>query len=424
MKWASAISTRFSLEAAVKETVQQANQLLAAPADLALVFISSTFASEYPRLLPLLREELTATLGTMPHLIGCGGGGVLGITQKGKALEVEAEPSLSLMLAHLPGVTVQPFHVDSDELPDMDSSPNTWVELVGADPATNPQFILLADTLSARVNDLLQGLDYAYPGAVKIGGATTGSGSFGGCGLFCDDKLYREGTVGVALSGDLVIETIVAQGCRPIGQPYRVVSAEKNVILKVAEQLPSGEEDDDEMESETPLEALQDLIQELDESDRLLAQDSLFVGIVRDEFKESLEQGDFLIRVLMGVDPRAGAIAIGDRVRPGQRMQFHLRDADTSAEDLEMLLKRYLKQLKKQTSATPQPTGALLFSCLGRGVGLYGETNFDSGLFREYLPQVPLSGFFCQGEIGPIGGETFLHGYTSVFGIFRSSNPA
>jgi small ligand-binding sensory domain FIST len=427
MKWASAISTRFSLEAAVKEVVQQAQQSLATTADLALVFISSTFASEYPRLLPLLREEL-AVAGAMPQLIGCGGGGVLGITPKGDALEVEAEPSLSLMLAHLPGVKVQPFHVDSDELPDMDSSPNTWVELVGADPTENPQFILLADTLSARVNDLLQGLDYAYPGAVKIGGATSGSGSFGGCGLFCNDKLYREGTVGVALSGNLVIETIVAQGCRPIGQPYRVVSAEKNVILKVAEQLPSGEEDDDEMESETPLEALQDLIQELDESDRLLAQDSLFVGIVRDEFKQSLEQGDFLIRVLMGVDPRAGAIAIGDRVRPGQRMQFHLRDADTSAEDLEMLLKRYLKQLKQQANAkqantAPPPQGALLFSCLGRGVGLYGETNFDSGLFREYFSQVPLAGFFCQGEIGPIGAETFLHGYTSVFGIFRSTNP-
>jgi small ligand-binding sensory domain FIST len=109
-------------------------------------------------------------------------------------------------------------------------------------------------------------------------------------------------------------------------------------------------------------------------------------------------------------------------------MQFHLRDADTSAEDLEMLLKRYLKQLKQQANAkqantAPPPQGALLFSCLGRGVGLYGETNFDSGLFREYFSQVPLAGFFCQGEIGPIGAETFLHGYTSVFGIFRSTNP-
>jgi small ligand-binding sensory domain FIST len=421
MKWASAISTQFSLEAAVQDVARQAQQSLGAPADLALVFISATFASEYPRLLPLLRQELTTLFPTLPHIIGCGGGGVLGMTPENKAIEVESEPALSLMLAHLPGVKVQPFHIDSDELPDMDSSPNSWVELVGVDPAENPQFILLADTLSARVNDLLPGLDYAYPGAVKIGGATSGNGSFGGCGLFCGETLYREGTVGVALSGDLVIETIVAQGCRPIGQPYRVVSAEKHVILKVAEQLPAEEgEDEDEMELETPLEALQDLIQDLDESDRLLAQDSLFVGIVRDEFKQNLEPGDFLIRVLMGVDPRAGAIAIGDRVRPGQRMQFHLRDADTSAEDLEMLLKHYLQ---KQGKSAASAAGALLFSCLGRGVGLYGEPNFDSTLFSEHLPHVPLAGFFCQGEIGPIGTETFLHGYTSAFGIFRATNP-
>jgi small ligand-binding sensory domain FIST len=412
MKWASAISTQFSLEAAVAEVVQRAQRSLALPPDLALIFISSTFASEYTRLLPLLESQLS-----VPHLIGCGGGGIIGINAEGKPEEVEGEPGLTLMLGYLPGVEIETFQIEADDLPDLDSSPDDWVDLIGVSPTDHPQFIVLSDSFSSKINDLLRGLDYAYPGSVKIGGLTSGN-NFNGCGLFCDGELYREGTIGVALTGKIVVETIVAQGCRPIGQPYRIAESDKNVLLQLEQQDDCSDilKPKPPPDLQTPLEALQELIQELNEDDRMLAQDSLFVGIVRDEFKQSLEQGDFLIRNLIGVDPRIGAIAIGDRVRPGQRIQFHLRDADTSAEDLEMLLQRYRKSLTSQGSS---PTGAVLFSCMGRGVGLYGESNFDSQLFCEYLEQIPLGGFFCYGEIGPVGSETFLHGYTSAFGIFR-----
>jgi small ligand-binding sensory domain FIST len=155
-------------------------------------------------------------------------------------------------------------------------------------------------------------------------------------------------------------------------------------------------------------------MQTLPEKDRELAQNSLFIGLARDEFKLQLRQGDFLIRNLLGVDPRAGAIAIGDRVRPGQRIQFHLRDARTSAEDLDLLLQTYQAESRQASPAK----GALMFSCLGRGEGLYGLPNFDSELCRRYLPDIPLGGFFCNGEIGPVGGSTFLHGYTSIVAIF------
>jgi small ligand-binding sensory domain FIST len=395
MQWANALSTRPSLEAAVADVVEHATSSLQAPADLGLVFISSAFTSEYPRLLPLLQERLS-----VPVLIGCGGGGIIGMTQRGQMQELEGSAALSLSLAHLPGVKVQAFHIVAEELPDLDSPPDAWVELIGVSPSPIPQFILLSDPNSSRVNDLLQGLDFAYPGSVSVGGLASGSQMGGRIGLFCNDRLYREGTVGVALSGNIILETIVAQGCRPIGKPYRVSKGERNILL--------------ELEEQPPLEVLRDLIQSLSESDRQLAQHSLFVGVARDEFKQNLEQGDFLIRNLLGIDPKVGAIAIAERVRPGQRIQFHLRDAQTSAEDLEWLLQRY----QKQTQPHP-PAGALMFSCLGRGEGLYGQPNFDSQLFSRYLNDIPLGGFFCYGEIGPVGGSTFLHGYTSVFGICR-----
>ena len=417
MRWVSALSERPSLEAAVKEVVEIAQDALRASPDLGLVFISSAFSSEYSRLMPLLQEHLN-----LPMLIGCGAGGVIGMNSDYQAEEIEGEPALSLTLAHLPDVAIHPFHLSADDLPDLDSSPDQWVELIGVKPEDQPQFILLVDPYFGQINDFLLGLDYAYPGSVKVGGVASTGAMGGATGVFSGSKRYSEEIVGLALSGNIVIETIVAQGCRPIGHPYRVTQAESNIVLEV--ETPSADSEPETKFSVSvrlsPLEALQDLVQELSEEDRQLAQHSLFVGVVRDEFKQKLEPGDFLIRNLIGVDPKAGAIAIGDRVRPGQRIQFHLRDSRTSAEDLELLIERY----QRQASSFPQGVtnaGALMFSCLGRGEGLYGEPNFDSRLFRRYF-NIPLSGFFCNGEIGPVRDTTFLHGYTSVFGICRQKN--
>ena len=409
IQWLNALSTQPSLEAAIAEVAAKIRQSLSGDLDLGIAFISAAYASEYPRLIPLLLEQLP-----LKTLIGCGGGGVVGIGDRDESLEIEGNPALSLSVASLPGVRVRSFHITSNNLPDLDSPPSRWCELMGVDPQENPSFILLADPFSAKVTDLLQGLDFAYPSAVKVGGLAS-SGAMGGqSGLFYHGEgefsLHRNGTVGVALSGNITVKAIVAQGCRPIGQTFQVTQGQRNVILQVAEFGQTVTEG----EAQPTLTALRNLLHNLDEGDRELAQHSLFVGLARDEFKTDLNQGDFLIRNLIGVDPNVGAVAIGDRVRPGQRLRFHLRDARTSEEDLEVLLRRYQREQSNPEGAI----GALMFSCLGRGEGLYGKPNFDSRLFHRYLGNIPLGGFFCNGEIGPVGGSTFLHGYTSVFAIF------
>lgn len=399
MQWTNALSTCSSLEAAINDVVEQVVASLTAPADLGLVFISSAFMSEYTRLLPLLAEKLS-----VPVLIGCSAGGVIGRKQTGKTEEIEAEPALSLTLAHLPGVKIRPFHILAEELPDSDSSPNAWIDLVGVPPSPVPQFILLSSPFGSATNDLLQGLDFAYPGSVVVGGQASSGFMNGPVGLFCNDKLCREGTIGIALTGNIVLDTIVSQGCRPIGQPLQVTKAERNIILELDEKV--------------PLMVLRNLISSLSEEDRTLAQHSLFVGLAMDEFRINLHSGDFLIRNILGVDPKAGAIAISDRIRAGQRLQFHLREAEASSQDLENLLQEY--QNENENTSQPSPVGALMFTCLGRGIGLYGQPNFDSQLFSRYLHDIPVGGCFCGGEIGPVSGRTFLHGYTSVFAICRS----
>lgn len=409
IQWANALSTRPSLEAAVSEVVERIQESLTADPHLGLLFISSAYASEYSRLMPLLKERLS-----IPVLIGCGGSGIIGINPQGNAQELEGKPAISLSVAHLPDVQVQAFYIPPNSLPDLDSPPGAWVDLVGVDPQVDPQLILLAEPFSSGISDLLQGLDFAYPAASKVGGLASAGAMNAESALFCNYELYREGTVGVALSGNIVLETIVAQGCRPIGQTYQVTKGEQNILLEVAQQ-DGSKMTTDQATSRPPLQVLRDLIESLSEEDRVLAQHSLFVGIARDEFKQTLGHGDFLIRNLLGVDQRVGAIAIGGRVRTGQRIQFHLRDARTSQEDLELLLQRY----QQERSNSPAAAGALMFACLGRGEGLYGEADFDSRLFQRYLNNIQVGGFFCNGEIGPVGGGTFLHGYTSVFGICR-----
>jgi small ligand-binding sensory domain FIST len=404
MQWSSVISKQPSLEAAISEVADCARLSLQGSPTVGFLFVSSAFASEYPRVMPLMRRHFP----DLP-IVGCGGSGIIGTDHQGMVQEIEDDMLVSLTLAVLPQVAVQAFHVETDALPDLDGSPQAWVDLVGVDPASEPQFVVFVDPLSDGINDFLAGLDYAYPGMPKIGGlASAGFGSTRS-GLFCGDRFHREGAVGMALSGNIVLDTIVAQGCRPVGSPYWVTESERNVILGLSAD---GEPD---QSAKPPLEMLRDMVAALDEADQELARDALFVGIAQNAFKQTLEPGDFLVRNLLGFDPRQGALAIGDRVRAGQRIQFHLRDAAASAEDLEVLMRRY----RKTAIGKPKPVGALMFSCLGRGKGLYGESNFDSGVFADYV-EIPLAGFFCNGEIGPVEGATFLHGYTSVFGIVRS----
>ena len=393
MKWTTAISRKTSFEDALLECGESvARHLGPGPLSLALAFVTPHFAQYHSRLHGLASRYLECET-----FLGCSGGGVIGGGE-----EVERAPAVTLVAARLPDVRIEPFHI-SGPLPDLDGPPEAWERLVGVRARDEPQFVLLADPFSGRPEALLAGLDYAFPGSPKIGGLASGATSPGLNALFLDDAVFSEGTVGVALSGDVAIDTVVAQGCRPIGELMRVTGCRGNFLH--------------ELDGKPAFEVLRDLFATLDERDRHLASTALFVGVLMDEFREEPQVGDFLIRNLIGVDPHHGALAVGETLQEGMRLRFHVRDAQTSAEDLHTMLKSYEKTLPG--SVPDSVAGALLFSCLGRGVGLYGLPNFDTGVFHEYLGDVPVGGFFCNGEIGPVGGATFLHGYTSSFGLFR-----
>jgi small ligand-binding sensory domain FIST len=378
MRWASAISDRTSGVDALDEAVALVRGRLGR-LDLAIVFASPSLARE---LAPRLADVPAATL------IGCSGAGIIG-----EAREIEDRPSVSVTAAELPGATCTAFRVEPDTLPEDAAA---WRARVGVDEPTG--LLVLADPFSGNVQELIEGLDATFPRARKFGGLVSGGRMPGANWLFANGETFHDGAVGVAFTGDLAIDTIVAQGCRPIGAPMVVTRGEGNLII--------------ELDNASPLTVLKTLHDSLDARDRVLFRHSLFVGI---EMKDSLvhREGELLVRNIVGFDPETNVLAVAAQLRPFQVIRFLLRDSKAATQDLVRLLDAH------RAAGHGTCDGALLFSCVGRGVHLFGEPDHDCRLFRQYVGDVPVGGFFCNGEIGPVGGTTFLHGYTSSFALFR-----
>jgi len=372
----------------VRQCIEAIRKELTGPPDLAFLFVSRHFAGDYAGIAHSLREKLACKV-----LVGCSAGAVIGA---GK--EVEGMPGISLTVGTLPGVTIHPFHVEQVDLPSLDGSPRLWEELIGVPAGEHPHFVLLGDPFSIVPEEWLSGLDFAYPEASKIGGLASAASQRGENALFLDEQIFRSGMVGVALTGDLVLHTAVAQGCYAVGPVLHVTACEENKLM--------------ELDHRPAMEVVAEILNGLEPEEQEQVRYSLFIGLGMDAMKETYGRGDFLIRNLIGADAQAGHLFVAAPLREGQIVQFHLRDARTSASDLNAVLSDFAAGHEAQHYA-----GAFLFSCMGRGQMLYGRSNHDAERFRHFLGDLPLGGFFCNGEIGPVGGMTYLHGYTSSFGV-------
>lgn len=385
MEWASAVSERVDTREAVREAALALRADRSRPPDLVLAFISPHHAANYSRVPGWVYEYL------QPHTFaGCSAAGVIG-----GGRELENREALSLTAAWLPDTKVCLAYLEQNpEEPDA-----VWPALLETSGEQVSALITLVDPYSFDAEGLLNGLDRVYPSTCKLGGLVSGGAENKAPALFTGDDVHREGAVVLALTGDWDMRTVVAQGCRPVGEPYIVTRAKGNVIR--------------ELNAGKPAEVLRRVYEAMNARDHSLFNTSLFCGIDLGDQRSRYAAGDFLIRNILGIDPDSGAMAIDARVRDYQVVQFHLRDNETSAHDL-------VQRLRAFTSEHPPESirGALLFSCLGRGERLYGVANHDSNAFAQRVSPASLSGFFSNGEIGPVGLKTYLHGYTSVFAVF------
>ena len=258
---------------------------------------------------------------------------------------------------------------------------------------------MLADSFSTSIEDAFAQIEKNCPGAPAIGGVASGGSDLGENYLILDGKVVREGVVGVAVSGPVAIRTIVSQGCEPIGERYVVTKAERNIIYELG-GVPT-------------LERLQATLNALGKDGARRAAMSLQVGIAFNELQSKFERGDFLIRGLIGADQRTGGLAISDVVYEGQTIQFHVRDAKAASEELNLMIAK--DRVDFPDSA---PKAALLFTCNGRGRQFFMTDHHDILAVQKRSENMPVAGFFAAGEIGPVGGKNFIHGYTASVAFF------
>jgi small ligand-binding sensory domain FIST len=391
MRWSSAVDTDGSLEGAIEVAAEKVFMGLGRQEpDLAIVFVSAHHAARFEAVASLVKREFENA-----YVFGCCAGGVIG-----GGREVEDRPGLSLTGAKLPGVKLKGTHFDAAQAPAQFADARIWEDALRMSASQQPSFLLLADPYSFEIEGFVRGLDRVFPLAPKIGGLASGARQAGGGALFLDDRVHRSGCVTLALTGDIEIDAVVAQGCRPIGDPMFVTGAHDNLIR--------------ELDGRSPRDVIGELFERTPAAERELFGDSLFLGLAMRTDASQYVPGDFLIRNILGMDPQGGALWVNANVPNNSVVQFHLRDAETSAYDLERTLSNY-----RASHDVSSDCGALLFSCNGRGLGLYGQPDHDSNAFRRLVADLPIGGFFCSGEIGPIQDATYLHGYTSAFAVFR-----
>jgi small ligand-binding sensory domain FIST len=369
--------------AAARQAVTQARAPLGDQApSLAVLFASAHFLGSADALV----AEVAAQAGPIP-LIGCVGEAVAG-----GAREVESEPAVSLWLGAGLG-PVESFAMDFVQTPSGGAYGGYQFprEAAGA-------HLMICDPFTFPADGLLAHLNQQRPGAVVMGGMASAALAARQSRLFLDDRVRPGGAVGVHLPG-ADVHSLVAQGCRPVGDAYIITRAEGNVIL--------------ELGGRSPLARLQDMASALSSRDQELLARGLQLGVVIDEYRDQPGQGDFLIRGVVGADPESGAIAVGDEIQVGQTVQFHVRDAESADEDLRRALARESAALGGRS-----PAGALLFTCNGRGSRLFAGPDHDAGLIATMLGDIPLAGFFCAGELGPVGGQNFLHTFTASIALF------
>jgi small ligand-binding sensory domain FIST len=384
---ASALSTVSDCEQAVAQVCRQALGQLNGTPDLAVLFVSADRAGKCDQ----IAEDVCDRLGT-DRLMGCTGESIVGTGQ-----EVEGQTALSLWLARMPGTEVLPMHLAFERTVEGGSIVGWPDSLIQGWPSP-ASMLVLGDPFSFPADVLLDRMNEDRPGVSVIGGMASGGAAPGESRLLFGRQALDTGAVAVLLSGAIQPRSIVSQGCRPIGKHFVITKAERNVVYQLG--------------GKPAVVQLHEILVQLPTSEQEMVRNGLHLGRVVSEYQDRFDHGDFLVRNVMGIDRESGALVIGDYVRVGQTVKFHIRDWRTADADLVQML------AESRQTAIGQPLGALLFTCNGRGTRLFPEPHHDALAIRNSFGEIPLAGFFAAGELGPVAGKNFVHGFTASIAIF------
>lgn len=376
-------------EAGLQSWAEQLRGRLRAPrVSLGLVFLTPAFFAHAAQVLEILRVH-----AHIPLLVGCSSASVI---VGGR--ELEDAPGVAVGLFALPGAELKAFHFTSEQVEEA-SGPAYWRSETGIGADRTNGWLVFADPFHLDAERWLRGWNEAYAPLPVLGGLAGGDPVDQTAQVYWNGEVFEAGGVALSVGGPVKLVSVISQGCTPIGNTWTITRVERNLIHEIGNR--------------PAYEVLLQTFNELPAAEKQKAQGNLFVGLVINEYLEEFQRGDFLIRNLLGADPRSGALAVGAFPRLGQTLQFQRRDAAAATEDMVALLSRAKANLDRATIY-----GACLCSCNGRGHRLFGRPNHDAGLVQQQLGPLGLAGFFCNGEIGPVGDRNFLHGYTASLALF------
>ena len=376
-------------EAAIQRWAAALRSRLDTPTvSLGILFATPSFAEHATDLLEIIRLR-----ARIPCLVGCSTRAVI-VNER----EFESGEGLSLGLYHLQGAELQALHIDPTTLAD---PPSAATRLAGIVPSSSPApgWLVFADPFESAGEQWLQEWNRQHPGVPVVGGLASGDPNSQRTQVFLDGTAHESGVVALAVGGAVRLEPVISQGCTPIGEIWTVTRTDRNFIVTIGNRPAYS--------------VLIETFNGLSKEDQVRTQGNLFVGFAGTEYRDEFRRGDFLVRNLLGADPRHGVIAVGALPRAGQTIQFQRRDAAAASEELAWLLARTRERL-----AGRRVFGGVLGVCLGRGENLFGNPNHDAALIQEQLGPLPVAGFYCNGEIGPVGDRSFVHGYTAALALF------
>ena len=376
-------------EAGMRQWAENLRSQLHAPqVSLGLVFMTPRFFSNAEQVLEILRVH-----ARIPLLVGCSSLSLVAGNE-----EIEDNAGVALALYSLPGAELHGCYFSQPQVEEADG-PAYWRLATHIEPDHTNGWLAFIDPFHLDSESWLRSWNESYPASPVFGGLSSGVFADQTTQVYLNGEVYEEGGVAVSVGGDVTLTGVISQGCTPIGETWTLTKVEQNLIHQIGNRK--------------AYDVLAETVNKLSPADQIKARGNLFVGLVVNEYLDDFHRGDFLVRNLLGGDPNTGVLAVGAMPRAGQTMQFQRRDAAAAKEDLRELLQRSREQLGDKPIY-----GGCLCCCNGRGKNLFGKSGHDAKLVRKELGEIGLAGFFCNGEIGPVGKKNFLHGYTASLALF------
>lgn len=381
-------------ELGLQKWAEQLRGQLSEHPSLGLVFMSPQFFAQAKQVLEILQVH-----ARVPLLAGCSSQGLIFGNE-----ELEDNPGLTFGLYALPGADLKAFHFTQSQVEEA-NGPGYWQKETGIEPAQTHGWLAFIDPFHLDSEAWLRSWNGAYAPLPVLGGLASGNFQEQLTQVYLNGEVFEEGGVAVSVGGAVRLQGMTSQGCTPIGETWTLTKVEQNIIHEIGNR--------------PAYEVLAETFNQLTPEEQKKARGNLFIGLVVNEYLEEFHRGDFLIRNLLGADPRSGSIAVGALPRMGQTVQFQKQSAAAATEDLEALLARTRRELGDAVVY-----GGCLCCCNGRGRHLFGRPSHDAQLVQERLGPLGLTGFFCNGEIGPVGQKNFLHGYTASLALFVKDSAA